>query len=144
MSYLSKNRKYSEAINKFLLIKKIIGNGSYFHGLGCGSRTLIMLLSHLGMNTFDSSSFYKIANYNKQIKQITFCSIGKPLNIKECKLCLFNQPAPKSIDHKIQYNLLEIQKEVFRCRCAIKKNVMVDYIKKRLSKYSFNKLKKMI
>jgi len=119
LSNFSKHRRYKEAAEKYLLIKKHFTSDTIFHGLGCGSRTLCAILTHLGIRFFDSSAFYKAATFKEAIRPESFCSINNPNTKKECAQCLFKQRKPVSFQATVNYNLREVLKEMQRCRCAV-------------------------
>ncbi len=144
LSGFSKHRQYEAALMKVAVIKKYFKKGTILHALGCGSRTLIAILSSMGVRFFDSSSFYKAAMMGEAVKEVTFCSVNKPNSKIECKTCLKKQSAPKNFTDKSNYNLREIFKEVQRCRCAIDLGLMDEYLQKRLSKYVYKKIRKHI
>jgi queuine/archaeosine tRNA-ribosyltransferase len=141
LSNFSKYKNYEMAIKKYLLIKKYFNKETIYHGLGCGSRTLIAILSFLGMRFFDSSSFYKTATYKEIIKGESFCSVKRPYSKKKCRQCLLKQRKPKSFQSIVNYNLREILKEIQRCRCALEKKQMKEYLTKiRLSGNTLQKI----
>jgi len=144
LSQYSKYRQYESAILKVKNVKKHFDNKTIFHGLGCGSRSLIAILSHLGIRLFDSSAFYKAALHDEAVEPVTFCSINKPNSKKECKACLMTQRKPQSFKANVQHNLREILKEIQRCRCALQENRMKDYLLVRLEKASLKKIEHML
>ena len=145
LSNFSKHRKYKEAAEKFLLIKKQFPATAIFHGLGCGSRTLIAILTHLGVRFFDSSAFYKAATFNEAVDPESFCSINKPNSKKECAQCLFKQAKPSTFQEIVNYNLREVLKEVQRCRCAVEAKQTKKYLsEQRLSKGILKKIEHLL
>ncbi|MEZ5045677.1 MAG: tRNA-guanine transglycosylase [Chitinophagaceae bacterium] len=144
MSTLSKYRRYTQGIEKVLNIKKLFPSHTIFHALGCGSRTMIAILSVMGVTFFDSSAYYKAAMYGEAIKPISMCSIGKAGSKPECKYCLKKQRVPKSYAAKVNYNVREILKEIQRSRCAKEMNVGKEYLEMRLKKNLFKKILKYL
>lgn len=132
MSRNSKYKQYQQGIERFLFIKKHFSETTIFHALGCGSRTMIAMLSSLSVRFFDSSAYYKAAFFGEAVEPITFCSIGKPNSKPKCKQCLIKQRTPHSDQTRINYNLRETFKEVQRCKCALAEKKMKDYLQLRL------------
>ncbi|MBK9333898.1 MAG: hypothetical protein IPM96_16185 [Ignavibacteria bacterium] len=141
LSSYSKKRQYESAVLKVIAIRKNFPSNVTFHALGCGSRTLIAILTYFGVRFFDSSSFYKVAMIDAFYDNEEFCSINRPNSKAECKFCLQKQRKHKSYKQKIKYNLIEVQKEIQRCRCALEANLMREYLLDyRLNKSTANKI----
>lgn len=144
LSHYSKYRQYAQAINKVKSLQSFFPQDTTFHGLGCGSRTMIAILAHFGVRFFDSSAYYKTALHGNAVKPISLCSINKPGSRKECGDCLFKQRKPTSFKSIANYNLRETMKEVQRSRCALDEGKMKDYLLARVEKASLKKIAHLI
>ncbi len=144
LSHYSKYRQYAQAINKVKSIQGFFNKDTTFHGLGCGSRTMIAILAHFGVRFFDSSAYYKTALHGNAVKPISMCSINKPGSKKECSICLFKQRTPTTFKSTANYNLRETMKEIQRSRCALDEGVMKGYLLTRVEKTSLKKIAHLI
>lgn len=140
LSHFSKYRQYEQAILKIRNLQRYFHKETAFHALGCGSRTMMAVLAHLGVRFFDSSAYYKTALHGNAVKQVTMCSIGKPGSKPECEQCLLKQRKPGNFRAIANYNLRETLKEVQRSRCAIEEGKMRDYLDTRVEKATMKKI----
>jgi len=144
LSHYSKYRQYEQAIYKVKSLQGFFNKDTTFHGLGCGSRTMIAILAHFGVRFFDSSAYYKTALHGNAVKPISLCSINQPGSRKECGECLFKQRKPTTFKSIANYNLREIMKEVQRSRCALGEGMMKEYLLARVEKASLKKIAHLI
>jgi queuine/archaeosine tRNA-ribosyltransferase len=144
LSHYSKYRQYEQAISKVKSLQGYFHKDTTFHGLGCGSRTMIAVLAYFGVRFFDSSAYYKTALHGNAVRPISLCSINKPGSKPECKECLFKQRKPASFKSIANYNLRETLKEIQRSRCALAEGNMKEYINARVEKASLKKIAHLI
>jgi queuine/archaeosine tRNA-ribosyltransferase len=134
VSMQSKYRRYRAAVERVAYATSGLPRKAPIHALGCGSRTLMAILSAVGVKLFDSRSYYQRALYGENIRSVTMCALGKPLGKKECATCLKQHPPGRTPAARADHNLHEIQKEICRIRCALENSATDEYLQRRLSK----------
>jgi queuine/archaeosine tRNA-ribosyltransferase len=132
MSGYSKHRQYAQAVDRFLVARRALPREAVIHALGCGSRTLMGLLTYFGADLFDSSGYFRTASYGKKLSPITMCVLGKPVGKTDCTLCLSKQSVVRTTKDRVRHNLLETLKEAARLRCACEHRVLDEYLRERL------------
>jgi tRNA-guanine family transglycosylase len=137
VSMQSKYRRYRAALERVATVKSALPPDSTIHALGCGSRTLIAILSALGVRIFDSRSYYQRALYGENLESVTMCSLTRPKKTPECTACLERRPPGRNLQERVDRNLHEMQKEILRVRCALGESEMEQYLRRRLSKKLF-------
>jgi hypothetical protein len=140
VSAQARYRHYVPAIERFTESVGSAPANSHLHALGCGSRSLIAILSALGATLFDSRSYYQRAIYGENLDAVTMCAVGKPRGKPGCADCLKRNPKGQTLESRTDYNLKEIQKEIFRVRCALEESVMPAYLERRLGKQLFKRI----
>lgn len=143
VSNFSKSRKYCDAANRALAVTKNLPRGCVLHFLGCGSRTMMALLSRFGPAIFDSSSYFMLAASGEQYKNVVMCT-GEPDDSAECRFCQTRTVKGRTIAARVENNLIEINKEIVRIRCAKKRHQLQRYIHLRLGDRITTQLKKVI
>lgn len=132
VSNQSKYRRYGAALERIAYGASALPASARIHALGCGSRTLMAILAAVGVRVFDSQSYYKRALYGENIDGITMCVFGKPRGISACDACMLRRRPGRTLEGRTDYNLFEINKEIFRIRCALRESVMTEYLRRRL------------
>ena len=140
MSRYSQYRQYAQGVDRFLTARQALPRSAVIHALGCGSRTLMGLLTYFGADLFDSSGYFRTATYGKRLDPITMCVLGKPAGKTECDLCQTKQRVVKTLSQYVRNNLLETLKEATRLRCACEHRVLDEYLRERLKKTALRTL----
>jgi queuine/archaeosine tRNA-ribosyltransferase len=144
VSMQAKYRRYRAALERVVSVMSVLPVDSTIHALGCGSRTLIAILSAVGVTIFDSRSYYQRALYGENLKSVTMCALGQPKNTPECAACLEQRPPGRNLLGRVDRNLHEMQKEILRVRCALGESAMEQYLQRRLSKKIFAEVQPII
>ena len=58
----SRRRRYEQAVSRVLAIQERLPPRASIHALGCGSRTLMSLLAGVGVELFDSTSYFRLGS----------------------------------------------------------------------------------
>ena len=140
VSAQARYRHYVPAVERFTESVGSAPPNAHLHALGCGSRTLIAILSALGATVFDSRSYYQRAMYGENLDSVTMCAVGKPRGKPECADCLKRNQKGRTLESRTDYNLKEISKEILRVRCALEESVMPTYLERRLGKQLFKRI----
>jgi Queuine tRNA-ribosyltransferase len=140
VSMQSKYRRYRAAIERVAYATSGLPPNRPVHALGCGSRTLMAVLSAVGVQLFDSRSYYQRALYGENVRSVTMCALGKPLGKKECAGCLKQLPPGRTPAARADRNLNEIHKEITRTRCALEHSAIDEYLRRRLGKSVYREL----
>jgi tRNA-guanine family transglycosylase len=140
MSRYSKHRQYAQGVDRFLAAREALPRSAVLHALGCGSRTLMGLLTYFGADLFDSSGYFRTASYVKRLDSITMCVLGKPAGKTECDLCQTKQRVVVTHSQYVRNNLLETLKEATRLRCACEHDVLDEYLRERLKQTALRTL----
>jgi queuine/archaeosine tRNA-ribosyltransferase len=133
-------RRYLSAVERFTQSVAAVPVGAQIHALGCGSRSLIAILSALGATIFDSRSYYQRAMYGENLAPVTMCAIGAPRSKPACDGCLDRRRPGRTLEGRTDYNLNEILKEMTRVRCALEASAMPSYLERRLGKRLFGQI----
>jgi queuine/archaeosine tRNA-ribosyltransferase len=137
VSMQSKYRRYAAAVERVLHATAHLPPTAVVHALGCGSRTLIAILSAFGVTIFDSRSFYQRAIYGENIEGITMCALGTPKGKPACGACLQRTKPGRTLQGRVDHNLQETLKETIRVRCALEESALEGYLRRRLGKKLF-------
>jgi queuine/archaeosine tRNA-ribosyltransferase len=140
LSMQSKYRHYVAAVERVAYAMSGLPPNAKIHALGCGSRTLMAILTAIGVTIFDSGSYYLRATYGENIKSVTMCALGQPRGKAACKGCLEQRPPGRTLAARTDRNLHEILKEMTRIRCALEESQMNEYLERRLTKKVFRKV----
>lgn len=132
MSSYSKYRLYAQGVDRFLIARNALPGNAVLHALGCGSRTLMALLTYFGADLFDSSGYFRTASYGKKLVPITMCVLGRPTGKPECAMCQERQQSFRTRTQYVRHNLLETLKEATRLRCARENGLLDEYLRNRL------------
>ena len=126
-----KIKLYGEAISILKAVRKIIPPEKPIHALGCGSRTMISLLTYHGADIFDSTNYIIKAAYNHYFMEKTYCYKKNQIHdSSNCLVCLeTNNHSKENEIGQIKYNLAEIIKENIRLKCAIQNDDLCNYLK---------------
>lgn len=144
LSQQSKYRRYGAAVKRVAYAMSGLPPNATVHALGCGSRTLMAILSAVRVSIFDSTNYYTQALRGESLKSITMCALGTPQGKPECRLCLEERPRARTLEERADRNLHEIQKEMTRIRCAIEESQLNEYLARRLSKKVFREVAQAI
>ena len=134
VSMQSKYRRYAAAVERVAGVMSGLPPKSKIHALGCGSRSLMAILSYIGVTIFDSRSYYQRAIYGENVESVTMCSVGTPRGKAACAKCLQRRRPGATLEGRTDYNLNEILKETTRIRCALEESRMEEYLRRRLTK----------
>lgn len=134
VSMQSKYRRYAAAVERIAHAASGLPPRAMLHALGCGSRTLMAILSYVGVTIFDSRSYYQRAMYGENIRSVTLCAVGEPRGKAACASCLQRRKPGSTAQGRTDYNLSEILKEICRIRCALEESRMEQYLARRLEK----------
>ncbi len=143
VSRFSKNRQYLRAAERVLEVRDVLPRGSVMHAMGAGSRTTIAILAALGAELFDSTSWFTLATRGETLKPVTHCVLGKPTGKPACALCQSKPRVPTSTRGKAAYNLIEVQKEVVRTRCALEEGCSKEYLDVRVPAPTMKRLRQV-
>jgi queuine/archaeosine tRNA-ribosyltransferase len=140
----SKYRRYAAAVERVVHATAALPPTAVVHGLGCGSRTLMAILSALGVRIFDSRGYYQRAMYGENIETITMCALGTPRNKPTCGVCLTRNLPGRTFEGRVDHNLKETLKEIIRVRGAMEESAMESYLRRRLGKKLFAQMQAVI
>lgn len=144
VSVQSKYRRYVAAVERVAHAMSAVPPKATIHALGCGSRSLIAILSYMGVAIFDSRSYYQRAMYGENVKNVTMCALGTPRGKPACGACLDRGRPGRTLETRTDYNLNEIRKEMIRVRCALEESMMEQYLRRRLGKKLFQQISSVI
>jgi len=144
VSMQSKYRRYAAAVERVAHAISALPSKATIHALGCGSRTLMAILSYIGVTIFDSRSYYQQAMYGENIEGVTMCALGTPRSKPTCGACLDRRRPGRTVEARTDYNLNETVKEMIRVRCALEESMMEEYLQRRLGKKAFNEISLLI
>jgi queuine/archaeosine tRNA-ribosyltransferase len=144
VSMQSKRRNYAAAVERVASAAAGLPSNAAIHALGCGSRTLMAVLSYIGVTSFDSRSYYQRAAYGENFTSVTMCAAGEPRNNPGCDACRSRRPPGRTLETRTDHNLDEVLKEIQRIRCALQVSRMESYLQRRLSKRLFSELSLLI
>lgn len=140
VSNFSKYRQYDESVRRVLEVKSLLPRTAIIHGMGAGSRTTMAVLAYLGVEIFDSSSWFTRAWRGERFTPVNSCVFDKPRGKPQCTFCPARPGRVRSAKDRVSHNLREDLKEIMRIRCAQEEKLMPSYLERRLKPAVMKKL----